>query len=87
MMGSEHAALLRHQHHGERCQRAEQEAGRERQQRAVVILADRGADADPEQGGDCAVKRRSGAGDLALRLHRQCCEVRHYQPEREHHQD
>ena len=48
-------ALLYHQHHGERGQRAEQEAGRERHQRAVEILADAGADADREQGGDRAI--------------------------------
>ena len=40
-MRLEQPALLHHQHHGERGQRAEEEAGRERHQRAVVILADR----------------------------------------------
>ena len=57
-MRPEQPAFLHHQHHGERGQRAEEEAGRERHQRAVVILADGDADADAEQRRDRAVQRR-----------------------------
>ena len=56
-MRPEQPAFLHHQHHGERGQRAEEEAGGERHQRAVVILADRDADADAEQRCDRAVQR------------------------------
>src|SRR6266404_4546004 len=57
MMRPEQPALFHHQHHAKCGQRAEEEAGRERQQRAVVILADGDADADAEQRGDRSVQR------------------------------
>ena len=84
-MWPEQPAFLHHQHDGECSQRAEEEAGGERHQRAVVVLADGDADADAEQRRDRAVQRRGGAGDVALRLHRQRGEIPDHQAEGEHH--
>ena len=57
VMRLEQPPFFHHQHHRQRGQRAQEKAGRERQQRAVEVLAHLGADADPEQRGDRAVQR------------------------------
>jgi len=45
-------ALFYHEHDGQRSQRAEEKPGGKRQKRAVIVLADRCADADAKQRGD-----------------------------------
>jgi hypothetical protein len=52
----EQPAVFHHKHDRQGSQRAEEKPGRKRQKRAVVVLADRGADANAEQRRDRPVR-------------------------------